>query len=357
MHLLQEEHPSLDAFLFAPSALKGPTAVQLAVLACRIEPKIQTIWTETLLRQLEQLSESEVLEEVLRRMEVLAVCADRLRFAPLLQKLSAHSHAKIRSKAAVLSPLLYDLCEDVPALNDENARVRANALESMWGRSDPKAIEVFKANQGRSSNREAINAVLGLHFAGELSARRRLMELAASDNSRIAASAIWAMGMTKDPRLLCYLQSRLKQSGDAQQMGMLRSARRIKAFQEAAEALPPLTLRPIRLEWLGLGQMQVSLLLLNSLGQPCDPRKNSPRAFHGARRRSARGPVSGPGQWLISSDRTPLSPSGRGQWIVFITPGSWTRETKRRPVVPAALPNGSYPTASIVTAIRLQQQH
>jgi hypothetical protein len=278
-HLLQEEHPSLDAFLFSPLALTGSAAANLAALACRIEPRVQTIWTTTLLHQLEQLSESEVLDEVLRRMEVLANCADRLRFAPLLQKLSIHAEPKIRSKAALLSPLVHSLGEELPALRDENARVRANALESMWGRSDSRAIEIFKASQGRVSHREAINAVLGLHFAGELSARNRLIELAESDNSRNASAAIWAMGMTKDPRLLSYLQSRLKLRADPLQLRLLRAARRIKAFQDEAESLPPLSIRPIRLEWLGLGRIQLSLLLLNSLGQPCDPSKILPVHF------------------------------------------------------------------------------
>ncbi len=91
-------------------------------------------------------------------------------------------------------------------LEDPDARVRANAVESLWGRSDEEAGEIFRQKLGDAHQRVAANAAVGLYLAGESMAVRALWKMATEGDAARRAAAAWAMGRTGDARFLPLLE-------------------------------------------------------------------------------------------------------------------------------------------------------
>lgn len=87
-------------------------------------------------------------------------------------------------------------------LEDADARVRANAVESLWGRGDGEALEIFRRKLGDSHQRVAANAAVGLYLAGENEAVAALHRMASGQDPARRAAAVWAMGRTGDARFL-----------------------------------------------------------------------------------------------------------------------------------------------------------
>ena len=260
LYLLREREGDLGHLLFQSPILPANESIELAALASRIDPRLQGKWATSLARNLEHWAENDSVDEILRQIEVLARCIDSIRLARLLTELSKHSDPRIRSKAVLFSGQLIDSSNESRALQDPNARVRANALEAMWGRQDDQAIALFKKHSNQKGLRESVNSLLGLHQAGHLSARTQLMELADSSDTRLQLGAIWAMGQTKDPRLHIYLQTRLRNSSDPLRVSLLKAARNIKHTRDQIESHPRLKLNLKSYEDFGLGQIHITLL-------------------------------------------------------------------------------------------------
>ena len=277
--LLRENENDLDSLLFAATTLNLQESLHLATLASRVDPKLPAAWAKKMAELLDHSSAATPVDSIARRLEILAKCMDPMRAASLLNRMSSHADPRIRSKAVLLSGKLDPAADVLPAFEDDNPRVRANLLESMWGRQDPLALDQFEQHSNRPHIRESINALLGLHKAGQLSARRRLIESAETADTSRQLAAVWAMGQTQDPRLLVYLQQKLRNSAGPKHSSMLRAARRLKQFQDHCTSLPRLFMAAQHYESLGPGRIRVSLLLLNSNGLAVLPDQVFPTQF------------------------------------------------------------------------------
>lgn len=110
---------------------------------------------------------------------------------------------RVRSALALASGRLAALARLGESLfEDPDPRVRANVIESLWGRSDDEALARFQAALQDSHPRPAANACVGLYLAGRAEAVRELSLLAAHPEPRFRAAAAWAMGRTGHPRFL-----------------------------------------------------------------------------------------------------------------------------------------------------------
>lgn len=86
--------------------------------------------------------------------------------------------------------------------DDPDGRVRANALESLWGRDDEQALARYRRALQDQAPRVAANACVGLYLAGETEAVRELHSLAQHPEAPFRAAAAWAMERTGDVRFL-----------------------------------------------------------------------------------------------------------------------------------------------------------
>lgn len=111
--------------------------------------------------------------------------------------------ARIRSALALVCGKFATLARLGESLfEDPDPRVRANAIESLWGRSDEEAVARFRAALGDSHPRPVANACVGLYLAGRAEAVRELGSLASHPEPRFRAAAAWAMGRTGHSRFL-----------------------------------------------------------------------------------------------------------------------------------------------------------
>lgn len=122
------------------------------------------------------------------------VCpADQL--APALELLRQDPDVRLKSKAV----LLYARARRDPAmvaslLDDPSARVRANAVEALWGVDSAEARAVLERALSDPHNRVVGNALLGLLRLTDAAAVDRVRALATSEDARLRATAAWVMG-------------------------------------------------------------------------------------------------------------------------------------------------------------------
>jgi hypothetical protein len=151
----------------------------------------------------EQAPEDEAQAAGTRRiLEVLGGLSSGPRVANLLHRLQDSRNPKIRSKAALLLGRAFqDQRRATQQLAEPDPRVRANAVEALWGASGPDWVNLFRTAAQDPHNRVRANGWLGLYHAGEIESVAGLEAMAAgSEPDRV--SALWAMGHTGDPRFL-----------------------------------------------------------------------------------------------------------------------------------------------------------
>jgi hypothetical protein len=112
----------------------------------------------------------------------------------LIRYLAHHPSAHLRSKIALLVGRANPDVERVRSLMaTSDGRLRANAVESLWGSSDPAVLELFRSAANDPYSRVAVNALVGLSRAGDMAAHERLARWASFEDSPRRAGALWAL--------------------------------------------------------------------------------------------------------------------------------------------------------------------
>lgn len=176
-----------------------------------------------------------------RILEILEAVSGGDRIHTILPALLRHDDARVRSKAALLfGRVHHNLHWLEQRLADRDPRVRANAVQSMWGADSPGARELFLTAAADGHYRVAANAIVGLHRAGDLISARIVQALAKHSDARFRSAAAWAMGETEDPRFLPILARTPDESSAAVRRNLLRATVRIRKRIETLRKLPPL---------------------------------------------------------------------------------------------------------------------
>jgi hypothetical protein len=118
-----------------------------------------------------------------------------------LVQLFRSSDPRIRSKVARLVGK-YSQYQGFVArrLQEHDPRVRANAIESLWGVDTPVARRSLENAVSDSNHRARINAIYGLYLLGNPSSVRLLLKQAKHVSPSFRVAAAWGMGQTADPR-------------------------------------------------------------------------------------------------------------------------------------------------------------
>jgi HEAT repeat protein len=173
-------------------------------------------------------------------LEILGLLSEDPTALPALRALINCPSARVRSKAALIighisrNPQWAKLTD----LN-QDARVVANAVESIWGLDKLAAKEVFRDAVASRFHRSAVNGAVGLYLARESEAVTWLYSFARHEQRDFRAAAAWGMGRTADPRFVKALETLLKDPDEkvrtaaAQATGVL--AQRLAALKELPE--------------------------------------------------------------------------------------------------------------------------
>jgi len=132
---------------------------------------------------------------VLKGLAILEDVASRNDIVLLLIKLLGNDTPKVRSKVTLMLSKLLDKFSFIrDALKDDDARVRANALEAIWGEDTPEAKGLFASCLDDENNRVRANAAKGLHEISDERGLKTLMEMLNDEDKMMRASAAWALG-------------------------------------------------------------------------------------------------------------------------------------------------------------------
>jgi HEAT repeat protein len=198
---------SLLAELFMnPQVWSLEAAVALAKKLQAVEPRLDLRLVRQVLGKVGSV-DSIAKDDALRLLGLIDAISDCSVLASYLIQFQRHPNDRVRSKAALMlgrSNSNPGRVESLLASDDD--RIRANAVESLWGQSSKPARQLFLSAARDSSGRVVANALLGLFRAGDKNALARLGQLANASDPMMRCSGAWAMGETGDQRFVEVLQ-------------------------------------------------------------------------------------------------------------------------------------------------------
>jgi HEAT repeat protein len=191
--LRQEE---MIGYLSNPAVATGEVAQRLFRRFLAAEPSFDV----RLARQLPDRSYANhafALEgpRAIRALDILDQHSRGRRLLPILGHLPGADDSKVAAKATlfvgkrVQSP---EWAAKLLARPDE--RLRANAVESIWGVNVPAAVDLLERCTQDRNNRVMGNALVGLHIVGHRSVDPELGALAKNGAPERRSTAAWAMG-------------------------------------------------------------------------------------------------------------------------------------------------------------------
>jgi hypothetical protein len=170
-----------------------------------------------------------------RILSLLAVVPENPRVLPLVIKLLRHPSPELRSKAALVIGRLSRTPEMArQLLSEPDPRVRANAIEALWGVDSPKARMVLRQAAEDPNNRVVGNALLGLYRLGDPAAIAPILRLAAHPEPLFRATAAWIMEQTGSPRFLPTLGQMVRETAPKTRTCVFHAIARLKPTSSAS---------------------------------------------------------------------------------------------------------------------------
>jgi hypothetical protein len=201
-------------------------ALSAARLALQVDPTVDL----KLARQLSACAMANDDAATERLLAVLAEVSDAGRIMRPVTVLLGHHNARIRSKAALFVGRGGRNAKWLQrALDEPDPRVRANAVEALWGVDGEAAREVMRAAVHDRNNRVAANALLALHSTGEAAALPRILNMSLHSAPAFRASAAWVMGQTGDPRFTTVLARLISEPSATVRRRAFQSLSRLRA--------------------------------------------------------------------------------------------------------------------------------
>jgi hypothetical protein len=173
--------------------------------------------------------------EALQVLGLVDAISDCSRLGSYLVQFLNHPSDKVRSKAALMfGRSNWNLTRVERLLASDDSRLRANAVESLWGHRHPDVRKILWNATRDPCGRVVVNALLGLCQAGDREANTLLASLAATADPVLRSGAAWAMGEIGDPEFGEALE-KLAEDGDAKVRAMAsRSQKKLRAPEPAA---------------------------------------------------------------------------------------------------------------------------
>ena len=176
-------------------------ALDLARIAVRMDPMADVALARRLADVFVSETDASGLADMGRVMDILGEVSDGTRILPLLMRILRNDNPYVRSKAVLMIGRGGKSVRWVKGrLAESDARVRANAVEALWGVDTEESRELLQFAAHDGNNRVAGNAVLGLYRLGECAAVGELVKMVSHQSAGFRMSAAWAMGETGDPR-------------------------------------------------------------------------------------------------------------------------------------------------------------
>jgi hypothetical protein len=130
-----------------------------------------------------------------RAIEVLDAGSKGRRLLPVLSHLAESRDPRLRAKAMLfVGRRIQSPGWAEKQLEHKDPRIRANAVESLWGLDTLPARELLHRCVNDSASRVAGNSLIGLYLVGEPGILEEVSSMSAAANERFRATAAWSMG-------------------------------------------------------------------------------------------------------------------------------------------------------------------
>ena len=188
-------------------------ALALARAACSVAPNADILLARALADSVELAEDPTYLACAARVLEILAEISDVSRIFPALVRLLRHPNPHLRSKTVLAIGRVKRSAQWVrQRLGDEDPRIRANALESLWNVDTEDARALLQSLVQDPNNRVAGNAILGLYRLGDVAMISEILRLSKHESALFRSTAAWVVGGTQDPRFMEVLLEMLRDS-------------------------------------------------------------------------------------------------------------------------------------------------
>jgi HEAT repeat protein len=220
-------------------SLSRDQALSLARSAIRVDPLADAMLARKLADS--AMGQGESIVDQGRTIDILSEIADAARVLPSLMRLLRHSNPYLRSKVVKMIGQGSRSTRWVRAkLAESDPRVRANAVEAIWGVDSIEARTLLHFAANDDNNRVTGNALLGLYYLGDCSALKGLIKMSGHESSLFRATAAWVMGQTGDVRFSDVLRRLLMERESVVRRRALVALGRIKQATDSCVALPQL---------------------------------------------------------------------------------------------------------------------
>lgn len=183
-------------------------------------------------------SENAPVDVIQRVLILLNSLPENTRVLPLVVKLLRHPHPHVRSKAALVIGRVSKTPQVMGEfLSESDPRIRANAIEALWGMDSAKARVVLREAAEDANNRVVGNALLGLYRLGETAAIPRILRMAAHPKAEFRTTAAWIMEQTGSPRFLPVLAQMVRESDPRARAWVFRAITKLKRTASGAVGL------------------------------------------------------------------------------------------------------------------------
>ena len=256
-----------------PALFTKQESIALAKRMSRVEPLFDMKLARMLLSGEGKSPGSEAEQAVqsvagMRLLEIMAEISDRGR-SLLLAQLLHHSNAQVRSKAALLvGKSTKDVKWVSQQMNETDSRVRANALEALWGVESEDCRQVFLDALNDPANRVVGNGILGLYLLGVPAAINSVLTMIAHSDEVFRRTGIWLMGEMGDLRFLPVLARLMKDSAPALRPYVFRTFAKLKQKRSRLAALPALPLHALGAKSLTEGWREIHVIPQSASGEP-----------------------------------------------------------------------------------------
>ena len=169
-----------------------------------------------------------------KALDILDEISPGQRIVPILSHLTKHPDARISAKATLLiGKRVQNLAFATRVLTEEtDPRIRANAVESVWGNDSSPVQKLFWECVGDRHNRVVGNGMVGLYLAGDEKVISVVSRLAYDYKAEIRMTSAWTMGRFGNSDFVPTLSPLLKDQHPGVRAAALRSLQNIRQVEK-----------------------------------------------------------------------------------------------------------------------------
>jgi hypothetical protein len=164
-----------------------------------------------------------------RTLDIVGALPETPRVIPALAHLISSDNSRLKSKATmIIGRRLQNSTWAETHLGECDPRVRANAVESLWGLDTPGARTILEQALEDPHNRVIANALVGLHKLRFPDLGPLIVKLSAHSDPLFRISGAWVMEQISDQRFLPVLTEMIRDQNPAVRTGAFRAIASLK---------------------------------------------------------------------------------------------------------------------------------